>query len=95
MSEVMWIVTNHEEKLAERLFRANPLRFFVMSDVMWVVTNLSMYVVCNVVLRALWIRMQAGSGVSQRGLKLRATRWLGPLTLLFCFFVCEAEIRLV
>jgi hypothetical protein len=39
MSDVMWIVTNHEEKGAERLFRADPFRLFVMSIVMWIVTN--------------------------------------------------------
>jgi hypothetical protein len=37
MSEVMWIVTNHEEKQADILFRANSFRLFVMSDVMFIV----------------------------------------------------------
>ena len=43
MSVVMWIVTNHEEKLVERLFRANPFRLFVMSNVMCIVTNHEYY----------------------------------------------------
>ena len=35
MSDVMCIVTNHEEKQAELLFRVDSARLFVMSDVIF------------------------------------------------------------
>ena len=38
-SVVMWVVTNHVEKRAGTLFRADPFDLFVMSDVMCIVTN--------------------------------------------------------
>jgi hypothetical protein len=34
MSDVMWIVINHEEDRPGLPFRANPFGLFVMSDVM-------------------------------------------------------------
>jgi hypothetical protein len=37
MSDVMCIVTNHEEKQAELLFRVESALFFVMSDVIFIV----------------------------------------------------------
>jgi hypothetical protein len=36
MSDVICIVTNHEEKQAERLFRMESARLFVMSDVIFI-----------------------------------------------------------
>jgi hypothetical protein len=35
MSDVMCIVTNHEEKQGERLFRVDSALLFVMSDVIF------------------------------------------------------------
>jgi hypothetical protein len=37
MSDVMCIVTNHEEKQGERLFRVDSALLFVMSDVIFIV----------------------------------------------------------
>jgi hypothetical protein len=37
MSDVMCVVTNHEEKRAERLFRVDSALLFVMSDVIFIV----------------------------------------------------------
>jgi hypothetical protein len=36
MSDVMWIVTNHEEKQAGLPFRVDSPRLFVMSDVIFI-----------------------------------------------------------
>jgi hypothetical protein len=37
MSDVMWIVTNHEENRPETPFRADKFGLFVMSDVIFIV----------------------------------------------------------